>query len=209
MTTDKKVIHLWENEVSQWIELFKTDTNIRLSAATELAFIGIRCRTEGKSVRGDFTKAATSVFPGISLEDFFELAMSDEREQVQCEAVLAIGELGGEQMIEPLLKRLLKLPSTSKLHAAIIRAVGKIGGPEIREYLFNHPHNENSVRSIIGLITQQEAHDESFSKELRRPVRRGPETATLAMKTRQTLQEIRDKHEDEYVRLLVKQILPA
>ena len=85
-----------EDEVRQWLKVFRTDTDARLRAATELGLIGIRCRKQGKSVPGSLDKAASSVFPGISFADFLETALSDGREQVQCEAVFAVGELAGE-----------------------------------------------------------------------------------------------------------------
>jgi hypothetical protein len=202
-----------EKEVHQWLEVFRTDTDARLRAATELGLIGIRCRKQGKSVRGSLDKAASSVFPGISFAGFLETALSDGREQVQCEAVFAVGELAGEEVIEPLLECLEGLKPDSTLHTSTMRALTRIGGPKVTDYLLSQPGDLDTVRGVFGLIDKHKA-DEAFSKEFYTSPDQVPRTSdtprsvTLAVKIREWLENTHDSGKtSEYVSVLVKQIL--
>lgn len=201
-----------ENEVRQWVELFIKDSSARKYAAAKLGFIGIRYRKERKdssSVRGNLARAASSVVPKISFLKFLDALFMDKREDVQCEAIFALGELAGEEIVEPLLKYIQSAPADSDLHTAIISSLSKIGGSSVESLLRQFPEDTDAVRGIVSLVAQQKAEDPLFARTFdpRKTVRSDNERSNLVSELREWLIHISEKHQEDYLGLLVAQVL--
>jgi hypothetical protein len=197
--------------VGQWVEVFINDKDARVRAATELALIGFRHRERGVAARGDLETVAVSMFPEVPFCKFWEKAvLPDPREEVQCEAALAVGELaGGEEIVDLLVKRIeqAELPADAKLRAAISRALGNLGGPTAVKYLKSHPVQVDCVRAIARLQAAHKARHPNYSQEFNRPVVRGESGLPLVIEIRGWFEKISDQHENEYVGFLAKQVL--
>ncbi|MBP7998109.1 MAG: hypothetical protein KA314_15560 [Chloroflexi bacterium] len=201
-----------ETEARRWLDLFIKDSHKRLRAATELGLIGIRSRRHGPCVRGDLTHAAAAVFPALSLSSFLTVALTDSRESVQCEAIFAIGELGGPEIASLLLDELPRHTPTSKLYNTIVRALGKIGGDLIRRAFLQQPPGETVVQSLVGLISQQKEQDAQFAQafqaksELHGDEVNSPQQS-VAKELRHWLENVHHQFPHAYEGSLARQIL--
>jgi HEAT repeat protein len=196
--------------VGQWIKVFSGDRDACVRAATELALIGFRHRERGAAARGDLETVAASMFPEVSFSEFLETALSDPREEVQCEAALAVGELaGGEEMVDLLVKHIEQpeLSADAKLRATITRALGNLGGPTAVKYLKSHPDQVDCVRSLARLQAAHKARYPNYSQEFDKPVVRGESRLPLVTEIRGWFEKISNQHENEYVGFLAKQVL--
>jgi len=133
----------WQLRGEQLVDIFCRDPKQRQQAATDLAYIGIRIRHESgrQAVRGDLEVTAESVLPSEVMERLWQSAQQDDRRTVQCEAVFAMGELGGQESVDLLVTYLKEheLSSDSELHRALARALAKLAGPTARDYLLRDP----------------------------------------------------------------------
>jgi hypothetical protein len=196
--------------VDQWIKVFRNDSGARVRAATELVLIGFRHRERGVAARGDLETVAVSMFPEVPFSEFWKTVLSDPREEVQCEAALAVGELaGGEEMVDLLVKRIeqTELSADAKLRVAITRALGNLGGPAAVKYLKSHPDQIDCVRAMARLQAAHKARSPNYSQEFDRPVDRGESGLPLVTEIRGWFEKISDQHENEYVGFLAKQVL--
>lgn len=200
------------HEMRRWLDLFETHPSARAQAATAMALIGMRYRAPNRRGRGTMKAAAAAVFSELPLDHFLTQALQDNDPHVQCEAIFALGELAGAEVVPSLCQRLADVASDTRLYAAIVQTLGKIGGQEAFNYLVSlyiKHQDEVSLRSLIGLVVTQRTQDPSFDQAFQRePTLSADEASdTLAVETRRWFEQIRDRQQGQYQEVLVTQIL--
>jgi hypothetical protein len=198
-------------QVIQWMQLFKTDTRARKRAATEMAYLGMRHRARSRAERVDAAPGVPDPYPGLAAGEliaFLDAALSDPREQIQCEAIFAVGELAGLDMLSPLAERLHCVDQGSCVHAELRRSIAKIGGVEAYQILQGYD-DPDGVRDML-LLHMNETRDKEFAQEFQAPQDRGPMLTgklRLARDMREWLEGIREQYKGGYLGFLAEQVL--
>ncbi len=121
-------------------------------------------------MRGDIDKAAKSVLPPETVNRLYACAEQDTRLDVRSEVIFALGELGGGELVGPLLSDLNQFDPNCDLYTVVVEALGKIGGREVYEWLVPKVRNRQAPicveQAFSGLVLTQKARDPVFAKDM-------------------------------------------
>ena len=204
-------------EARKWVEKLKATATPqeRIQAASQLRAVAVRARGAVRT-RGTLTRAMESVVPSRDLADVLE-ELQTQPPEVRREVAFALGEIGGEDMVEPLSK-LAQDPDTS-VRLIIADALGRIGGPRAVEVLMAMAKNDLSedVRALaveaLGILAIQERKAAVRSRGAART--KGltpPEQGAMGIDVEslsQDLEEIGHEDRSSYVRDTVLNVLYA
>jgi hypothetical protein len=205
-------IKQWIEKGKEWIDLFLSDKDARLQAATELGIIGKCLHREYPSLTwGDLEESARIIFPPETLSPFLTEALAENNVLVQCEAILAVGELGGGTAAQELIGYMRqRMPTDAALYKEIVHALGKIGGTEIAKFLEEQPSSDKDAAKAYMALTRRHKNHSGFKSEFEKKpglaLKGSDPEAALASRARRKVQSYQTGT-DEYVRWLVDQVL--
>jgi hypothetical protein len=114
-------------------------------------------------------KAAPALLERNELLRLLGAALAEPNVRARCEAIFAIGELAGADMVEPIIES-LRMPLDQTTQAALRRALGKIGGAPAMSSLYEATTaDRDAALAWLGLVETHTRDHESFGKEVREP----------------------------------------
>ena len=206
-----------QEEARKWVEKLKeaTSPQERVQAASQLRAVAVRARGAVRT-RGTLTRAVEPVIPSRDLTDVLK-ELQTQPSEVRCEAAFALGEIGGDDMVE-LLAELAKDPESS-VRLIVADALGRIGGPKAVEALMTIAKNDPSedVRTLaveaLGVLAIQErkaAVRTSGAVRTRGPIPPSRKATGFDVEAlSQALETIGQEDRSSYVRDTVLDILAA
>ncbi len=147
-------------EAQKWVERLKASVTPqdRIRAASQLRSVAVRTRG-AVTTRGSLSQAGTPLVSRRDLEEVLR-ELSEQPPEVRGEVAFALGEVGGEDMVEPLV-RLAKDPEAS-VRLISADALGRIGGPKAVQALVSIAKSDpdENVRALaveaLGILAIQE-----------------------------------------------------